>query len=150
MKALFFVVGLVLCACGPDPLLGTYTFKQTGQDTLTAPVATTNPSMSTGSVSVTDGAKGEYIVLLSPDQGSPCTLRVLKASPLSLKEGETCTFSVSSMGLTASAVAKAKSGTASLKDTTLTVDIDYDFTGMAGVISFAGNGKRTYVGTRVQ
>jgi hypothetical protein len=150
MKALLIVVGLVLCGCGPDPVLGTYTFNQTGQDNVVAPMALAVPSMSTGSMPITDGARGEYVVLFSPKQGAPCTIRVLKSSTIQIKEGEVCDFSVVAGPVTASVVAKAKAGTATLKDTTLTIDIEYDFTGMAGALAFTGTGKRNYVGTRVQ
>ncbi len=161
------VVAAVLTACGPDPVLGTYNFTQTGSDTVLTPdkigtvtvAGTQVPSMSTGTITVTGGAKsGQYAVTIAPSTGSPCTVNVEKGSgdTISVLDGQTCAFVIpfsapAPIGMiNIVSTATAKSGTATVKDNTLTVVIKYDFTASASIITATGNGERTYVGTKAK
>jgi hypothetical protein len=157
--AALFAVSLTLSACGPDPVLGTYNFTQTGSDTVESPAqlkGITQQSSSMGTIAVTGGAKsGEYTVTLTPTGGQPCTVMVAKGTgdEIAVKEGQTCNFiipvSVPMVPITSiTAVANARSGKAVVKDNVLTVDIQYDFTASAGIAMATGTGTRTYVGIK--
>jgi len=150
----------LLVGCGPgiDPLIGSYTFAMTAADTNTAPNTAASTSSGTGTLAITsNAAMTGYVLTVAHNDTNPCvvegTIPEKTTTPeITVKVDSKCTF-YSGSGTT---VATITSGKAVLKlmDTramdTMTLDVAYSYAGTTPIfnVNFAGNGKRTYTGTR--
>jgi hypothetical protein len=138
-------------ACAPDPVLGTFSFTMTGTDTNTAPNTSSSAASGSGHIAITTGKQERsFVVTLAQADTVPCVLNGAAESNtpgrLSLPGGQTCTFGYS--GGTVTATTTSGSITVDDKDAfTMTVSYSYTGTTLIG-ITFAGNGSRTYTGTR--
>jgi|CXWL01.1.fsa_nt_gi hypothetical protein len=126
-----FALCFIACAA-PDTTLGSYDFTITsGTDTNTAPNTASTTPMGLGTLAVT-----------------PCRLNATKGTQpgtLSITAGQTCTFSYTFGSVTATMT----TGTGTIKEPTMTLDLTYSYAGNIVGINYAGMGKRTYSGPRL-
>lgn len=152
---------VLLMACGPgtDPLIGSFAYQLTGQDTNTAPNTDTFAPTGTGTLVITANAEvtGYFLTLAHPDTNS-CTLAgtidaKAMGPEMTINSGQTCTFrSVSGTATASLTMGKAvlKVGQKRAEDA-LTFDVAYTYAGNTGFpfnLNFAGTGTRKYAGTR--
>lgn len=133
-------------ACGPDLLVGTFTFTMSGTDTTSGSNA--SATSGTGHIAITPGKTEGYVLTLAQLDSEPCVfngaLDKNKAFTLTLAANQACTIS----GGGASATATLTSGTVAVVEDALTMTVAYTYQGSTLFGSFSGNGTRTYAGTR--
>lgn len=134
-------------ACGPDLLVGTFSFTMSGTDTTTGSNA--SATSGTGHIAVTPDKADGYVVTLAQLDSEPCVfngaLEKNKAFTLTLAPNQACTISSGA----ATATATLTSGSVAVVEDALTMTVAYTYQGstfLGG--SFSGNGTRTYAGTR--
>lgn len=144
---------LVLCLAGcaqPDALIGSYDFTITsGTDTNTAPNNNTSTPMGLGTLAVTPAAKLEsYILTVAQLDSAPCRLTATKgkeAGTATVDPGQMCTFKNAFGSVTAT----VSTGTVSLKEPALSLELRYSYAGVVLGINYAGMGQRVYSGPRL-
>ncbi len=162
MRIVTLCAAVLLSACGPgtDPLIGSFTYQLTGQDTNTAPNNDGFAVSGTGTLVITANAEvtGYFVTLAHPDTNA-CTLAGtidMKAMgpEITISSAQTCTFRTGNNSATATLTmgkAVLKVGQKRAEDL-LTLDVAYGYAGVAGfapfTVNFAGNGTRKYAGTR--
>jgi hypothetical protein len=150
MRSLLLLLPL-LAACGPDPVLGTFNFMVTGMDTNTGgqPAAVTGA----GTIAVTKGLMDQnYDITIAQAGATACTIHGTPdpkdALTVDITAGSTCALQFTGGNATAT---MGTNGTATVKQDALTMSITYTYSGTTIILnqSFAGNGSRTYTGTRI-
>ncbi len=149
MRAFLLAASFVaFSACGPDLLLGTFTFTMTGADTTTAPNTSSSTPSGNGTIAITSGKDDGYVLTLAQVDAEPCvfngTLDKDKAFTMNLAGSQACTFSFSGGTVTATLT----SGAAAVDKDALTMTVAYTYLGSTFLGNFSGNGTRTYTGTR--
>lgn len=140
---------VVASSCGPDLRIGTFNFNMTGTDTETAPRMMATSTTGSGTFSVTAGTAADYVVTISQTDTSPCVLdadRNEKGDAVTITVGQKCTFNYA--GGQATATLTSGSITVSEKGETSSVNVSYSYAGSVIGINYAGNGTRTYAGSR--
>lgn len=143
-----FATAVLLTACGPDPMIGSYSFTLTGTDTNTAPNNSTSTPSGTGTLAVTSALMTDYVLTAAQTDASPCVLkgtRGEKAQTITIAAEQKCTFVYAGGQVTATMT----SGTATLKDNVMSLEVSYSYAGTTLGINYAGTGKRTYSGPRM-
>jgi len=133
--------------CGPDPLLGTYSYTQTATYMQTVPQTGTVAGTDTGNCTVTEGSTSDYLFNATGTGGSTCVLNAMQASNLGMTivANQTCMFRANNNTTTTATIT---GGSGTLADNTLTVTANFTYTGTALGINFAGTGSTTIIGTR--
>jgi len=152
MKQFAMTTGaLVLAAsavvgCGPDPMLGTYSYTQTATYMQTVPQTGTYAGTDTGTFTVTEGSTSDYVFNATGTGGGTCVLNAMQGSNLGMTivANQTCMFRANNT--TTNVTITGGSGT--LVDNTLTVTGNYNYTGTLLGVNFAGTGSTTIIGTR--
>lgn len=147
--ALLAVFAALASACGPDLMIGTFNFNMTGTDTETAPRTTATSTTGSGTFAITAGKATDYILTLSQTDTTPCVLdadRNEKGDAVVITTGQKCTFNYA--GGQATATLTSGSITVSEKGETSSVNVSYSYAGSVIGINYAGNGTRTYAGSR--
>ena len=143
------LLALLLTACAPDPVLGTYDFTLTGTETETAPRSQTTASSGTGPMAITTGKTSDYVVTLAQTDATPCVVnadKTEKGDAINITAGQKCTFVFAGGNVTATMT----TGTVAVseKGENATVKVNYTYAGTTFGINFAGTGERTYTGPR--
>lgn len=147
MRALVLVASfLAFSACGPDLLVGTFTFTMSGTDTTSGSNA--SATSGTGHIAITQAKTEGYVLTLAQLDSEPCvfngSLEKNKSFTLTLAPNQACTITSGS----SSATATLTSGTASVVEDAMTMTVAYTYQGSTIFGSFSGNGTRTYTGNR--
>jgi hypothetical protein len=149
MRSSLLLLSLCAACSSVDPLIGTFNFTLTGSDTQTAPTSGTNPASGNGSVAITHGvAVDSYDITVAQVNSTACTVKGMQndKDPLTIDitTMQTCSFASG----TGSVTATFTSGSATVKEDTLTLQVGYSYAGTSFGINFAGTGSRTYTGPR--
>jgi hypothetical protein len=150
MRFALLAAALAVVGCAPDPHLGTFNFNMTGTDTESAPRMNMATSVTAaGTFAITTGKDADYVLTLSHADTAPCVLDAdltEKKDAIVITTGQKCTFPYS--GGSATATLTSGSITASEKGETASINVNYSYAGTVLGIAFAGNGTRTYAGSR--
>jgi hypothetical protein len=134
-----------LTACGPDPLLGTYSYNSTTVTNLTQPTMTTQNDMGSGTATVTAGTGGsDYTVdFVASGATQHCVLNGTRnGSGMIFAAGQTCMFSSNYNGTPVNINATLTNGNGVLSGSALTITVAYTFTGNAGALALMGTGTQ--------
>jgi hypothetical protein len=137
VSALLFVL---VAGCGPDPLLGAWSYTGTNVATVTSPAMTTLMAAPSGTLTVTASGGNHVYEFQDPMAMSTCTLNGTRSGDVvTFAANQSCMFMATGMALTATVT----TGTATLmagSPTKQLIHIEYSFIGTSSGIGYTGTG----------